>query len=572
MIGSLPGLVAFDVTVFVAGAGVAAAAQPTRALRSVLAPMGLVFWLGLAFEGVAMTWAASLGAGPSILLVLLVASVPLVVAVGLRLRAGRSEPWRAGPPVSLPAAVGYSLVMVACVAEVLAAWNHPTNEWDSWAFWVPKARLLYESGHLHVAEWTLFSGTTYPPFVPLVHGAAFAFMGASDDVALHLQTALFFVAFVHGVATISRRFASDLYVVPFALLLATMPEVLHRALQLDGDYPTEFAFVLGALCCVIFLREPARWPLVYAAILLAAAANARREGLIYVAAVFAGAVVLAVLRRRNGLFLALPALAAGVAAVPWLLWVRVHHVVADSVPPPGVIDSSTGGGDAGGSVVKALHVLLGFLFRFGFWSAAPYVGLVVLVVAFIAGRRSRSLGIFVVSMLAVMGVGMLWRLLWYGGQLNPQGTPIPRISGAWALLLCAVAPIVLAASVPARRLGAERVLRPALRRLPLALGLVLPAAVVAAVLVPRLQGRLAGCESPPSALGKNVVVFGYPASYKKATRLSASVARSGFTATTIGTDRCGRLRVQTAGVSLRVARSIEGEAQAVHVGVHVRGA
>ena len=113
-------------------------------------------------------------------------------------------------------------------------------------------------------------------------------------------------------------------------------------------------------------------------------------------------------------------------------------------------------------------------------------------------------------MLAVMGVGMLWRLLWYGGQLNPQGTPIPRISGAWALLLCAVAPIVLAASVPARRLGAERVLRPALGRLPLALGLVLPAAVVAAVLVPRLQGRLAGCESPPSALGKNVVVFGYP--------------------------------------------------------------
>jgi hypothetical protein len=572
VIGSLAGLVAFDVTVFVAGAGVAAAAQPTRALRSVLAPAGLVFWLGLAFEGVALTWAASLGAGPSILLVLAVAAVAVVLAVGLRVRVGRPKPWRAGPPVSLPAAVGYSLVTLACVAEVLAAWNHPTNEWDSWAFWVPKARLLYESGHLHVAEWTLFSGTTYPPLVPLVHGAAFAFMGASDDVSLHLQTALFFVAFVHGVVTISRRFASDLYVVPFALLLATMPEVLHRALQLDGDYPTEFAFVLGALCCVIFLREPARWPLVYAALLLAAAANTRREGLIYVAAVLAGAVVLGVLRRPNGLWLALPALAAGVAAVPWLLWVRVHHVVADSVPPPGVIESSAGGGDAGGSVVKALHVLLDYLFRFGFWSAAPYVGLAVLVVAFVAGRRSRSLGIFVVSMLAVMGIGMLWRLLWYGGQLNPQGTPIPRISGAWALLLCVVAPIVLAASVPARQLGADRVLRPVLGRLPLALGLLLPAAVVAAVLVPRLQGRLAGCESPPSALGKNVVVFGYPGSYVKATRLSAAVARSGFTATTIGSDRCGRLRVQTSAVPLRVARSIEEEARAVDVSVVLKGA
>ena len=320
---------------------------------------------------------------------------------------------------------------------------------------------------------------------------------------------------MHGVATISRRFASDLYVVPFALLLATMPEVLHRALQLDGDYPTEFAFALGALCCVIFLREPARWPLVYAALLLAAAANARREGLIYVARCSPARSCLVKLRRRKGLWLALPALAARVAAVPWLLWVRVHHVVADSVPPPGVINSSAGGGDAGDSVVKALHVLVGFLFRFGFWSAAPYVGLVVLVVAFVAGPRSRSLGIFVVSMLAVMGIGMLWRLLWYGGQLNPQGTPIPRISGAWALLLCAVAPTVLAASVPARRLGADRVLRPANDRLPLALGPLLPAAVVAAVLVPRLQGRFAGCESPPSALGKNAVVFGYPESYER---------------------------------------------------------
>ena len=245
-------------------------------------------------------------------------SGPVVAAVGLRLRAGRPEPRRAGPPVSLPAAVGYSLVTVACVAEVLAAWNHPTNEWDSWAFWVPKARLLYEMGHLHVAGVDTVLRNDLPAVRASRARRAFAFMGASDDVALHLQTALFFVAFVHGVATISRRFASDLYVVPFALLLATMPEVLHRALQLDGDYPTEFAFVLGALCCVIFLREPARWPLVYAAILLAAAANARREGLVYVAAVFAGAIALGVLRRRNGLWLALPAVAAAAAAVPWL--------------------------------------------------------------------------------------------------------------------------------------------------------------------------------------------------------------------------------------------------------------
>ena len=227
----------------------------------------------------------------------------------------------------------------------------------------------------------------------------------------------------------------------------------------------------------------------------------------------------------------------------------------------------------GSSVVKALHVLFGYLFRFGFWSAAPYLGLAVLVVAFVAGRRSRSLGIFVVSMLAVMGVGMLLAPALVRRPAQPAGNADP------AHLRCLGAPPLRRRTDRARGIGARRgasgrmrVLRPALGRLPLALGLVLPAAVVAAVLVPRLQGRLAGCESPPSALGKNVVVFGYPASYAKATRLTAAVAKSGFTATTIGSDRCGRLRVQTSAVPLGVARSIEQEARAVDVSVVLKGA
>ena len=216
-----------------------------------------------------MTWAASLGVGPSILLVLAVAAVPLVAAVGLRLRAGRPEPWRAGP--TRVAARRHWVFAGHCCVRRGGAGGLGTTRTNGTAgvLRVPKARLLYERVTCMSPSGRFSPGTTYPPFVPLVHGAAFAFMGASDDVSLHLQTALFFVAFVHGVATISRRFASDLYVVPFALLLATMPEVLNRALQPDGDYPTEFAFVLGALCCVIFLREPARWPLVYAALLLA---------------------------------------------------------------------------------------------------------------------------------------------------------------------------------------------------------------------------------------------------------------------------------------------------------------
>ena len=573
MTGSLPGLMLFDLVLTGTGLATLVAIRPAATFVSVLSQFGLCFWIGLAVQGVALTWLATLGPGPSRVAVGGIAGVALGGAIASRVRFRGGREHDRPRPLSLVAAIGFGLVAAICTGELLAAWNRPLSEWDGWAFWIPKARLLFDVGRLRAADFTQFSGTTYPPLVPLVHGAAFGFMGAADEVTLHLQAAVFFAAFIHAVATLSRRVAGDLDVVPFVLLLATIPEVLQRALQLDGDYPTEFSFVLAALLIMIAVHDGSRWPLVAAALLLALSANARREGLIYVGAVFVAALVVIVGRRRSGIGVAAAAIAAGVAAIPWLLWVRVHHVQADSVPPPAGVGSVIHGNSAGSSLGHAIGVLVHYLFRFDLWSAAPYIGIAVLFATALAGRRALPLAGFVGVILLVTGAAMLWRLLWYGGDVNPSGTPIPRISGMWSLLLCAVAPLLCASAVPRPRLPAPlaKVGARLLGR-PFAVTVAaVPAALVIIASASSLGTRLAGCEVPPSTSGPVVVVFGRASTYAAAAALRDDVVKVGFVGTRVGFDQCGRLRVQLGAPSLTVARQIQAEARPVPLAASIQG-
>jgi len=571
--GSLAGLVLFDLVLVVVGVATLVALRPTWELRSVVAHVGFAFWVGLAVEGVAMTWISTLGLGPQVPVILGIAALAMAVGAVRRGRQRRPFEGDAARSLSPVAALGFGLVAMSCVGQLLAAWNRPLGEWDGWAFWIPKARLLYDTGHLRADQFTQFSGTTYPPLVPLIHGAAFGFMGTSDEVTLHLQAAVFFAAFIHAVVSLSRRVASDVYVVPFVLVLATIPEVLGRSLQLDGDYPTEFSFVLGVLLCLIYLRTGRRWPLGVAAILLAATANSRREGLVYVLAIFAAAIVVTAFRRRQALWLGLVAVIAGLSAVPWLIWVRWHHVQADAVAPAGVVSSAIEGHGAGGSLFHAVGVLFSYLFRLGLWSVAPYVGLLVLLAVALTTRRALPFVAFMGTILIVTGTALLWRLLWYGGDLNPKGTPIPRISGMWSLVLCAIAPLLCSLALPELP-GLARFRRLAQLKgnaLLVPVSVVLPATVLLLFAVPHIHGRLAGCTLPPTAAGPDVVVFGYEGSYSKAVPLLQAVSKVGFVEATIGFNNCGQLRVQTPAPSLVVARQIQAEAGPVHFSTTVEG-
>lgn len=555
------GLLVYDLLLLAVGASVLVALRPRIALRRLGPWAGLAFWLGLSTVGLVCSFVAELGPAPSRLGVALVAVAGCAVAVWRRRLAGpETAPVPAARPLGWPAALVYAGVGVVGAAELAAGWYRPAFEWDGWAFWIPRARLLFETGHLHANVWTQFSGTTYPPLVPVVHAGAFAFMGAANEVLLHVQAALFLLAFVQAVAVIGRRHAPDLYVAPFVLLVVSLPAVSQYAIQLDADYPTEFLFVLGTVLCAGYLLDGRRAALIPAALLLAATANSRREGLIYAAAVGAAGLAAGALRgRRHALWLLAPSAFALGAAVPWLTWVRLHHVVADSVPPPALI-GSTGNTSAAGAAGHGLGVVLDYVFRFGSWSVAPYIGFAVLGLALLAWRRDRGVAPFVVVTVLILVGAMVWRLLWYGGGLNPAGTPIPRISGVLSLLLLAVAPLLLATSVadvhePAWLRGRARYAGLA------AAFVLLPPVVLLGVEGAHLHAVRSVCNPQPSTGGAAYVVFGYPHDYASALRLRDTVAARGFGNAELGVTLCGRLRVQAGPVaSVDLAQQLQAKA------------
>jgi hypothetical protein len=560
----LAGLIGFDLTLLAVGIAVSLAVDPASSVAQALRSCGLTLWLGVAPVGVVLTWLVAVGVDPLVPIVLAVEAVSIGTALGVRKARARRQAILESPPLSIGAAFGYGLVALVAVGQLLASWNHPVTGIDGWAMWLPKARTLAHGLHVSVAGMTSFSGTTYPPLVPVLQASTFGFMGAADEVMLTVQAAVFFVAFVHAAVVVGRRLAPDLYVVPFALLLVSIPEVLTRELQPDADYPTAFLFVLAVLLCLAYLRAGRTSDVLAAGLILSACVNARREGLLYAAAIGAGALVLLALRERKTLLVAAASIVAGLTYAPWFFWVRVHHVVADAVPPPS-LTGGTAGTSEGGSVLHALHVFGSYLFNAELWGIAPYIGFVALGAAVLGGRRSREPVLFVCTVLVVAGLGLLWRLMWYGGADNPAGTPIPRLVGAWSLLLCASAPILLSAAAgDAARDFVPRVLRP--------LGAVRPwsAAIVAAgplvllaVVIPRLGSPTAGCEAVASSGSPAVLVFGHPKRYSDAQALQRQVREAGFPGGTISFDHCGRLRVQSGAVdSLAAARMLRARAAA----------
>jgi hypothetical protein len=566
------GFLVYDLLLVAIGWSVLVAVEPTIRLQRLLPSTGLAFWIGLSTVGLIGSFVAVLGPAPSRLSVSLIAAAAAAIAV-LRRRSSRSAATAQPPPPRLtwPAAVGYGLVGLVAAAQIAAAWYRPATEWDGWAFWIPKARLLFTTGHLKASLWTQYSGTTYPPLLPVVHAGAFAFMGAADEVLLHVQAAIFLAAFLQAVSVLARRYAPDVYVVPLVLLAASLPWLSRYVLQLDGDYPTELLFALSALVCAAFLVSGRRELLVPAALLLGADANSRREGLIYACAIGAAALVAGAVQRWRPLWLAFPAAFALVAAVPWLLWVRVHHVVADAAVPPKLIGSTANQSDTG-AISQGLGTVIHYVFRFGSWSVAPYVGFAALILGLRRWRRDSGLASFLASTTLIVILGLLWRLLWYGGGLNVNGTPIPRIAGVLSLFLLAVGPLLLTSAFGRPRLPVTwlaRTLSPAVG----GAAVTLPAVVLLGVEGAHLHAIRTLCDPPPAATSPAYVVFGYSSDYADALRLQSSVARRGFDGTTLGVDLCGRLRVQSGPLpTLDAARELQQQARAARLATSLTSA
>ncbi len=215
----------------------------------------------------------------------------------------------------------------------------PMNLWDGWALWTRKALLLTDFNHLPVAFFTApaYASThqNYPLLLPMLEATWFRFAGMVDTQAVHVELWLLLIGFVWAAAfVLARRGAPVVTWAPVLMLVAIATGTYSQLLSGSADIPMAIFAGLGILLLGLWTSSRQPEELAISALMLAAAANTKNEGM--PVAVIALIVAAVVVYRTNGSAirqLAFAAAGVAVAVLPWRIWIAVHHVPADPDVP-----------------------------------------------------------------------------------------------------------------------------------------------------------------------------------------------------------------------------------------------
>lgn len=432
---ALAGLGALNVAYAAVGLSLLFGARGFRTWGSVLRLAGVGYLLGVAAFGVA--WTALLVAGVPFGGLGIAASLVGLAAAGIVLgRLRRSELPRGLPrvrwtPVVLVSAAGIALAGLFLEALFRAARLQSLQAYDAWAFWVPKAKAIFLFGNLDVGVLTTAPNPSYPPLLPILDAAAFHAMGGVDPATLHVQFWFFVLGVVAAVAGLLRRHALAWLLWPCLLLVLVVPRFGERLLTPQADVLLDVLTVVAAMLVVLWLLDRAGWRLAVAALLLAAAGNTKREGLLFAACVLAVAFVAS--RRRDWPRLAAASLVVGAAAVPWRLWTLREDLPAGT---PTSFD--------GGRLADAIRLSFEVLYSNALWSVVPLVGTVAVAAAAVWGDRRAAA--FVGLLAVLLFAGGVWSSVGFEElalTADESGNPIVRYTGSIVLLAGVAAPLLL---------------------------------------------------------------------------------------------------------------------------------
>ena len=210
-----------------------------------------------------------------------------------------------------------------------------TSYWDSVAFWIPKAEMIYWGGGLDAQVLGTLQHPEYPQLLPTMHAATFHFAGGVHPSLLPLQHALLGIAFLLAVLALLDRFAPRWVSLPALALLATTPWFWWRLEAPLGDQPLAYLVAVAALACVIWLYEPHRAWLGLAFVLLAAATLTKLEGGFLAGLLVAVVLVAGFVIHGRAALPALVLLAAPAVILPWRLWLGHHGLphLGGGLPP-----------------------------------------------------------------------------------------------------------------------------------------------------------------------------------------------------------------------------------------------
>jgi hypothetical protein len=233
------------------------------------------------------------------------------------------DPWVNRALLLFPVALAtYALYVVAI--ETL---RRPLVRWDTWAFWLFKAKILANEPLIpapafFTAPAYAYAHAHYPLLWPILAAAAYGASFTWDDHLARVILLPLFAAFGLMIYAALRPNLARFQAAMLASLQLALPNVLFHAglgiadVMLAGYYA-------AMICCILLDNEQRNWPMLIAAALLAAGcAFTKTEGLPLAAI---GAVMTFLLTARRGLgsalgrtalFCAIPVL----LLAPWFWW------------------------------------------------------------------------------------------------------------------------------------------------------------------------------------------------------------------------------------------------------------
>lgn len=330
------------------------------------------------------------------------------------------------------ALLGFAVV----VAVVSAARASADGSWDLFAFWLPKAEVIYywHGLHLGAGGMSSFANAEYPPLMPTTSAAIFHFVGGFHPSLLVLQAAFLSAAFLGSLVTISNKFAPPWITMPLVALLAVTPVFWSRIGNVLPDQTVAYLLALALVMSIVWLHDRRRGWLALAVLFLAAAALTKREGS-SLGLLLAFLVLFAAVATLTWKGLEAAGLLLGPAAVePWHFWLRHHGLSTQpgnyawhEIFNPSFLAARTGRLD------YAFGWMVSYVFSEGAWLNLLPITLVALVAVFTRRPLAATI-VFVWGLAGFLGLAAIywigvpdvrWCVLTSGNRVTPTTILVP---------------------------------------------------------------------------------------------------------------------------------------------------